>query len=137
MHRIHDLESAPSDVHELWLKWMHSNLRVIPVAYRPKNDVVVIWRTIIYDELCNYCEAVEMSEDLLLETFASYKRFQITWREFLLEEDPEILRRTTRDITFRTKGISKRKVRLIFVLHAHTSSHRTPIYPGQGSSRKD
>ena len=97
------------------------------MSYRPNNSVVGTWLEIIYEELCNYCEAVRMPEDLLLETLASYKKFQTTWSVFVLEEDPEILRRATRDISFRTKGISKRKVSLIFSC-MHTPHLTAPPY---------
>jgi hypothetical protein len=56
----------------------------------------------------------------------SYKIFLVNWNSFVEEEDPEILRRSTRGITISTKGLSKNKVCLrivIFSLLLDGNSH--------------
>ena len=108
--RISEKLKAPGSMNDIWLKWIDSHLRIIPQECRVKGQVVGIPLITIYEELCEYCEHIGMSEDLLLEALPTYKTFQISWQAFCDEEDPDILQRKQRDVTFRTKGYSKRKV---------------------------
>ena len=108
-HKLKHSFSGDS-VNEAWLQWVDSNLRVIPKSFRRKGVAIGIWLTTIYDEVCEHCESIGMDEDLLLENLQTYNKFLASWTAFCEEEDPEILRRKTRDISFRTKGYSKRKV---------------------------
>ena len=112
-------------VSDTWLAWMQNCLRVIPKNHRVPTAASGIWHQMIYEDLFRYCEP-RLSEDLLIETMRSYKIFLVNWNSFVDEEDPEILRRSTRGITIRTKGLSKIKVCLriiIFSLLLDGNSH--------------
>ena len=104
------LRTPPDSMHDIWLKWIDTHLRIIPQECRVKNYVVGIWLITIYEEICEHCERIGMSEDLLLESLPTYKTFQISWQAFCDEEDPDILQRKQRDVSCRTKEYSKRKV---------------------------
>ena len=120
-HKLKHSFSGDS-VNEVWLQWVDSNLRVIPKAFRRKGVAIGLWLTTIYDEICEYCEGIGMDEDLLLENLQTYNKFLAAWSAFCEEEDPEILQRKTRDISFRTKGYSKRKVCVHYYCFLSTSA---------------
>jgi hypothetical protein len=84
---------------------MEEALRIIPRDHRVLSGAVGIWLRQIYENLFTYCES-RLSEDLLVETMRSYKVFLISWNAVGSEEDPEILRRSTRDIP---RGLQKRR----------------------------
>ena len=124
-------------VNEAWLQWVDLNLRVIPKAFRREGVAIGVWLMTIYDKVCEHCESISMDEDLLLENLQTYNKFLAAWSTFCEGEDPEILQQKTQDISFHTKGYSKRKVCVhcyCFLCKCASELHSLKI--GQKSSGK-